>query len=115
LWQPKGPDRMEIWSWSLVENDAPSEIADFARDMQIRTFSPSGIFEQDDVEMWIQATRHLGGFFRSRFGLNYQMGWGHEESHPDRPGLLHASPTEIGVFGFYERWRELMSGAQVGR
>ncbi len=108
LWQPRGPKRMEVWSWGLVEKGAPSEVVELARKMQILTFSPSGIFEQDDGEMWGDCVESMGGFYRSRFPLNYQMGAGHGRRDPERPGLLHPPPTEIGVFGFYERWQELM-------
>jgi hypothetical protein len=37
------------------------------------------------------------------------MGAGHERVDADRPGLIHPPPTEIGVFGFWERWRRQMS------
>jgi phenylpropionate dioxygenase-like ring-hydroxylating dioxygenase large terminal subunit len=108
LWQPRGPHRMDAWSWQLIERDAPEQIVDFARDVLVRTFSPSGIFEQDDGEMWSMCTETLKGPYRRRFPLNYQMGAGHSHRDSERPGELHKPPTEIGVFGFYERWRELM-------
>jgi 3-phenylpropionate/trans-cinnamate dioxygenase alpha subunit len=50
LWHPRGPKRIEVWSWGLVERDAPPAVVELARKMQILTFSPSGIFEQDDGE-----------------------------------------------------------------
>lgn len=109
LWQPRGPDRMEVWSWGLVERDAPPAARDLARQMQILTFSSSGIFEQDDGEMWGECTEVMGGAYRRRFPLNYQMGAGHGRRDPEKPGVIHPPSTEIGVFGFYERWRALMS------
>jgi len=109
LWRPRGPKRMEVWSWGLVEPEAPPAVVGLARKMQILTFSPSGIFEQDDGEMWGECVEAMGGAYRRRFPLNYQMGAGHGRRDPERPGLLHPPPTEISVFGFYERWRALMS------
>jgi 3-phenylpropionate/trans-cinnamate dioxygenase alpha subunit len=109
LWQPRGPDRMDVWSWGMVERDAPPEVQALARKMQVLTFSPSGIFEQDDGAMWGESVEAMGGFYRRRFPLNYQMGTGHGRRDPERPGLLHAPPTEIGIFSFYERWLTLMS------
>ena len=114
LWQPRGPDRMEVWSWSLVEREAPPSVVELARKMQILTFSPSGVFEQDDGEMWGNCLEAMSGFYRRRFPLNYQLGAGHGRRDPEKPGLIHPPSTEIGVFGFYERWRTLMSdGVEV--
>ena len=111
LWQPRGPKRLEVWSWGLVEREAPPAVVELARKMQILTFSPSGIFEQDDGEMWGECVEAMGGFYRRRFPLNYQMGAGRGRRDPNKPGVIHPPPTEIGVFGFYERWRALMSNA----
>ena len=114
LWHPRGPDRMEVWSWGLVEREAPPAVVALARKMQILTFSPSGIFEQDDGEMWGGCVEAMGGFYRRRFPLNYQMGAGHGRRDPEKPGVIHPPPTEISVFGFYERWRALMrDGTEV--
>jgi len=27
----------------------------------------------------------------------------------DKPGVIHPPSTEIGVFGLYEKWREMMT------
>jgi hypothetical protein len=97
----------------MVERDAPAEMIKLARDIQIRTFSPAGIFEQDDGEMWSYCTEASGGAYRRRFPLNYQMGAGHERADADRPGLIHPPPTEIGVFGFWERWRRQMANKET--
>lgn len=115
LWIPRGAGRMEVWSWGLVERDAPAAARELARKMQILTFSSSGIFEQDDGEMWGDCVETMGGFYRRRFPLNYQMGAGHGRSDPDKPGLIHPPSTEIGVFGFYERWRTLMAAGGDGQ
>lgn len=109
LWHPRGPKRMEVWSWGLVERDAPAAVVEMARKMQILTFSPSGIFEQDDGEMWGQCVEAMGGVFRRQFPLNYQMGAGYGRRDPEKPGLIHPPSTEISVFGFHERWQTLMS------
>jgi len=108
LWHPRGPKRMEVWSWGLVERDAPAAVVAMARKMQILTFSPSGIFEQDDGEMWGQCVEAMGGVFRRQFPLNYQMGAGYGRRDPEKPGLIHPPSTEISVFAFHERWQTLM-------
>jgi len=115
LWHPRGPGRIEVWAWGLVEREAPPAVVELARAMQILTFSPSGIFEQDDGAMWGEGVEAMGGFYRRRFPLNYQMGAGHGRRDQDKPGVIHPPPTEIGVFGLYERWRALMSDATEDR
>lgn len=108
VWHPRGPRHMEVCSYALIERDAPPEVVDFARRMQILTFSPSGIFEQDDGTIWGEVVDALAGTQRRNYPLNYQMGRGHGRRIPGRPGLLHTLSTEIGVFGFYEHWRRCM-------
>lgn len=112
VWHPRGPNRMEVWSWALVDREAPPAVVQLARDSQIRTFSPPGIFEVDDLEMWEGCSEGCRGFYSQRFPLNYQMGARHELRDPERPGVMLPPPTEIGVFGFYERWRALMSDGE---
>ncbi|MGC2306709.1 aromatic ring-hydroxylating oxygenase subunit alpha [Candidatus Binatus sp.] len=109
---PREPMRHEIWSVATVDRDAPEVVRAYARDMQNRTFSSTGIFEQDDGEMWADASRTLRGSYRRRFPLNYQMGAGHGRKLPEKPGLIHPPNTEISVFNLYERWFELMSRAE---
>tara|TARA_Y100000590_G_scaffold353679_1_gene406696 strand:- start:4877 stop:6133 length:1257 start_codon:yes stop_codon:yes gene_type:complete len=108
VWHPRGPKEMEVWSWGLIERDAPPEIVEITRKMQCLTFSPSGIFEQDDGCVWGEITDTLSGQNRINYPLNYQMGAGHGKELADKPGLLHPPSTEIGVFGYHEHWREMM-------
>ena len=111
VWHPRGPHGMEVYSWGMIEKEAPPEVVEIARKAQILTFSPSGIFEQDDGEMWGNSVETMRGAQRRRYPLNYQMGAGHGRTDPAKPGLIHPPSTEIGVFGLYEQWRALMGGA----
>ena len=49
---PRGTDEMEIWAWTFVPREAPDEVKEAVRLDVLRTFSPSGMFEQDDAENW---------------------------------------------------------------
>ncbi len=109
VWHPRGLGQLHVWSYALADRDAPTEVVEFARRMQTLTFSSSGIFEQDDGCIWGDMFTTLSGRQRRRHPLNYQMGAGHARELDDRPGLIHPPPTEIGIFGFHEYWRELMS------
>ena len=93
----------------LIEKDAPPEIIEIARKMMVLTFSSSGIFEQDDGVAWSDIANFQGGVIRREYPFNYQMGRGHGRRMDNKPGLIHPPSTEIGVFGLYEKWREMMS------
>jgi phenylpropionate dioxygenase-like ring-hydroxylating dioxygenase large terminal subunit len=109
VWQPMGTRQMHAWAWGLIEKDAPPEVVDFVRQTQVLTFSPSGIYEQDDGIVWQSAVDAMGGVVRRNHPLNYQQGAGHGRLMDNKPGLIHPPSTEIGVFGFYEFWRDMMT------
>jgi 3-phenylpropionate/trans-cinnamate dioxygenase alpha subunit len=53
---PRGPQESEIWSWVLVDRDAPAAVKDYIRSYYTLTFGPAGTFEADDGENWEQVT-----------------------------------------------------------
>ncbi|MDO0916767.1 aromatic ring-hydroxylating dioxygenase subunit alpha [Streptomyces sp. DT2A-34] len=109
VWHPKGPDRMEVWAWTLVDKSMPDEVKDAQRLYNLRTFGPTGIFEQDDGENWseCQATAH--GFMSGSITLNYQMGLGLQEQDGVHPGTTGRLYSDGAARGFYTRWRDLMN------
>ena len=109
VWHPRGPKEIHVHSYGLVEHDAPQEVRDITRKAMGLTFSPSGIFEQDDGVAWGDIASFQGGPVRNEYPLNYQMGRGHGKTMDDKPGLIHPPSTEIGVFGLYEQWRAMMA------
>jgi hypothetical protein len=52
VWHPKAPGETELWSWALYNRDAPDHIKDLMRKQVTRMFSPTGMLEQDDLEVW---------------------------------------------------------------
>lgn len=116
-WQPRGPGRMEAWSWVLVPRGAPDEYKRRAHKVAVATFSPSGNFEQDDSVVWGRVTRPAGGVFaaKARMRLNYQMGLEHMsqarvlDDWPG-PGVVYGSNLEEGVQRtFFRQWIKQMS------
>ncbi|MFF3984566.1 SRPBCC family protein [Streptomyces sp. NPDC001797] len=109
VWHPKGPDRMEVWAWTIVDKSMPEEVREAQRLYNLRTFGPSGIFEQDDGENWseVQAVSH--GFITGGVALNYQMGMGSERHDGRHPGLTSELYSDAAGRAFYGRWRELMN------
>jgi 3-phenylpropionate/trans-cinnamate dioxygenase subunit alpha len=109
VWHPRGPDRMEVWAWTIVDKSMPPHVREAQRLYNLRTFGPSGIFEQDDGENWseIQAISH--GFITNRVPLNYQMGLGSEREDGRHPGTTSELYSDAAGRAFYGRWRDLMS------
>ena len=111
VWHPRGPLKTEIWLYTLTDKNAPPEVKNDLRLAAQRHFSPSGLFEQDDMENWEQSTLASRGAVARRYPLNYQMGLGHERPVSDgtAPDRFEGLVNEINQRGFYRRWAELMA------
>jgi len=110
VWHPKGPEKIEVWAWCLVDRNAPPEVKAAIRLHYLRRFSPGGTWEQDDSDNWIQATETSRGATTRRFPLNYQMGRGHERIQEGLPGRVGDFFSENNQRNFYRRWAELLTG-----
>ncbi|MFJ1709601.1 SRPBCC family protein [Kitasatospora sp. NPDC088346] len=109
IWHPKGPDRMEVWAWTIVDKSMPEEVREAQRLYNLRTFGPSGVFEQDDGENWSEAQAISHGFITNRVALNYQMGMDSEREDGRFPGQTSELYSDAAGRAFYGRWRELMN------
>ena len=105
---PRGPGRSEIWSWVLVDRNAPDGVKDFVCKNYTMTFGPGGIFEQDDGENWEKVTAGAQGQQARDHPFNFEMGLGAESTDPDYPGLMGTTYSEHTQRGFYRYWREQM-------
>lgn len=109
-WQPKGPDRIDVHTWLLMEKDAPPEERERSRQAFIVTFGPSGMLAQDDSENFTGITQNSRGPVARRLALNYEMGLGAGAPVAGvGPGqVLEGKYNEANARGFYRRWLELM-------
>lgn len=109
VWHPKGPDEMEVWAWTVLDKSMPESVRNAQRLYNLRTFGPSGIFEQDDGENWseIQAISH--GWRTNTVPLNYQMGMNSETDDGTHPGSTSELYSDSAGRRFYARWAELMN------
>lgn len=110
VWNLIGPGRIEVFSWFLVERDAPERFKQESAWSYLRSLGVSGTFEQDDTEIWTLITRNAGTYLGGRQRLNYQMG-GAAEVDETWPGPGIAQPvtfTDASLRNFYERWLELL-------
>jgi 3-phenylpropionate/trans-cinnamate dioxygenase alpha subunit len=108
VWHPKGPDRMEVWSWTIVDKSMPDEVREAQRLYNLRTFGPSGVFEQDDGENWSEVQANAHGFVTNSVPLNYQMGLGSEREDGRYPGRTSELYSDAAGRSFYARWCALM-------
>jgi 3-phenylpropionate/trans-cinnamate dioxygenase alpha subunit len=109
VWHPRGPFKMEVWSWCFVEKGMPKEVRELVRNGYVNQFGPAGTFEQDDAEAWSHCTETARGRVARRYPLNYQMGLGHEEKNEALPGHLGSAYSEINQRDFYRQWAQLMN------
>ena len=111
VWHPKGPDKVEIWSWVFTDRAAPPEVKEDIRLVALRSFSPAGTLEQDDMDNWQECSRSSRGVVARRQMLNYQMGLGHDGYDETREGLTSESCfSDNNQRQFYRRWGEMMAG-----
>lgn len=116
IWHPIEAGKMEVWSFLLVEKDAPEEFKSESYQSYVRTFGTSGVFEQDDAENWRSITHVMRGQFAKQLELNYQMGRGLYEADKDWPGPGEALPmdyAEANQRNLFEYWMQLMSTDSV--
>jgi 3-phenylpropionate/trans-cinnamate dioxygenase alpha subunit len=113
VWHPRGPHQMEVYSWILVDRDAPPEVKNAQRLFTQMTFSVSGLFEQDDGENWSEIQKVMRGAVQKRHDFNYEMGLGHStEDDPDYRGRTSHVMSEEAARGFYRRYAQLMDADQ---
>lgn len=114
LWKPIAHNKMEVITWFLVEKNAPQDWKDRSRESFILTFSPSGIFEQDDTEVFTDITEISTGVvpYAKNYTYNYTMGM-HRKPVEDFPGpgtVYDDKFSEAASRNYYRYWLELMNG-----
>ena len=109
VWHPRGPDKTEVWSWVFIDKAAPPEVKHAIRLAGVRGFSPSGTFEQDDMDNWQECTQTCRGVVSRRMPLNTQMGLGHERFRPELGAWASEfRMSESNHRQFYRRWADLI-------
>lgn len=109
VWHPKGPNEIEVWAWNLVEADAPEEVKEGFRVGGLRSFSATGIFEQEDGENWVEIQRVLQGPMAQETSFHVGMGLGRSRGDdPDFPGSVGWIFSEEAARGFYGQWQRLL-------
>jgi phenylpropionate dioxygenase-like ring-hydroxylating dioxygenase large terminal subunit len=117
VWRPVGPDHVEIWSWFLIDKEAPETYKEGAYKGYVGTFGPSGTLEQDDTEVLARVVDASKGIMARDKSLsynnmsNYLMGY--ERIEPDEeflgPGTAYPT-TYIDTLArnIHEHWLKLL-------
>jgi phenylpropionate dioxygenase-like ring-hydroxylating dioxygenase large terminal subunit len=111
VWIPRGPDRIVIYSWCLMESSASEEWKDQSHRAYVSSFGPSGMFEQDDSENWEDITRNAdSGPAARHFAFEYLQGMGRKQAE-DFPGpgqVYEGKFSEANARAFYQHWLNLV-------
>ena len=109
---PRGPGKVEYWSWAAVPADAPDSVKKVLRTNYSSFFGPGGMLEQEDSEVWVQ--QHVGSKldFADDRPYYYGLGLGEETSHPDLPGLVSVTANEFYARHFFSRWRDELKAVE---
>lgn len=105
---PRGPGRVEYWSWSVVPADAPDAFKKILRANHTSFFGPGGLLEQEDSEAWTQQFLGSNIDFADDRPYFYGLGLGEEKPHPDLPGLVGSTANEFYARSFFRRWRDAL-------
>jgi len=110
VYHPKGPDRIEQWTWAMVEQDMPEEIKAAILDNQCLTFGPAGLFDNDDGDNLAACTEQSRGWRTSQMDVYTNMALGRSGPREGFPGDIAAGlVSEHNQRYFYRRWQEHMA------
>jgi PAH dioxygenase large subunit len=113
---PISPTRTRMWSWLAIDKDATPEYRKRVYETYVRTFGPSGIFDQDDMENWEDCTRANIGPAARRYTLHHKMGL-NRATATDWPGPGVAYPDSYGEMtqrSWYAQWLTAMTAGGNG-
>jgi len=110
LWNPIGPNRMEILTWTMVEKDMPEELKQSVRIAADRLFGMAGTLESDDLDNFDYCNRPNQGFVTRQGVVSCRMGQGNEWEDPALPDLVVGEYiSELGYRGFYRFYADCMA------
>jgi 3-phenylpropionate/trans-cinnamate dioxygenase alpha subunit len=113
VWHPRAPGRTELWSWALFNKDAPKPLEAALRRQVTHMFAPTGMLEQDDLEVWARLGSNLMNM-PPTYRLCYEFGAGEEPPPRPFPGHTTSLQSDTPAFAFYRRWAEVIAEGEVG-
>lgn len=115
VYHPKGPGKMEMWTWAMVDKNMPTALKQMILDNVCRTFGGAGMFDNDDGDNLIACTTQNRGWQTRRQNVYTNMAMGKEHSRADMPGVISDGLVgEQNQRFFYRRWQEVMAAENWG-
>jgi 3-phenylpropionate/trans-cinnamate dioxygenase alpha subunit len=112
VYHPRGPGKIEMWTWAVVEKGMPDDLKQMILDNVCRTFGGAGMFDNDDGDNF-GATTTLNNGWQTRHGdvyCNMSIDVEKEHSRDEMPGVISKGLVcEQNQRYFYRRWQEVMS------
>lgn len=112
VWQPIGADKVQVWSWHLIEKNGPQWWKDTAKAAYVQTFGSSGMFDQDDTENWeLQTVNSNAALPRDEeIYLHYGMGMEGEllDEFPGPGNVYDGKFSEAAGRVYWRKWLDLM-------
>ena len=109
VWQPRGPNKIELFTWVVVNKNAPERIKELWRRGAMMTFSPTGVFEMDDGENWEYCTKTSRGVVTRYQDLYVGLGMNTYMPDSELPGNVYKGQiNEANSRAFYQRWQDLL-------
>jgi ethylbenzene dioxygenase subunit alpha len=110
VYHPKGPGKMEMWTWAMVDKEMSDELKQTVLDNVCRTFGAAGMFDNDDGENFAACTSQNRGLQTRQKDVYTNMALGKEYTHPEMPGVISDGLVgEQNQRYFYRRWQEMMA------
>ena len=110
LWQPLGPDSMELTAWYLAEREASDEWKQKVLEAGVRAFGMSGVFEEDDVDIWASVSEACRGSIAGRGEASFETALNFQPVDDfTGPGTAYFPMLpECEQFNFLKHWKSLM-------
>jgi ethylbenzene dioxygenase alpha subunit len=109
VWQPRGPNKIELYTWVIVNKNAPQDVKDMWRRGAMMTFSPTGVFEMDDGENWEYCTKTSRGKVTRYQDLYVGLGMNTRIENSELPGnVFKGQLNEANARAYYQRWKDLL-------
>jgi 3-phenylpropionate/trans-cinnamate dioxygenase alpha subunit len=112
VYHPKGPGRIEQWTWAMAEAAMPDSIKQRILDNQLLTFGPAGLFDNDDGDNLAACTEQSRGWRTRQMDVHTNMAQGRSGARAGLPGEIAVGVvSEHNQRFFYRRWQEHMAAA----
>lgn len=112
-WRPISGTEMEIISWALAEREADADYKRRALNEGVRNFGIAGMFEQDDLAIWISATtasrNPIAGEYPYSFTSALPVMDSPDATYPGPGRAFKPIQAEVIQFEFMRHWQRTLA------